>query len=74
MSAARRIAARRAELGVAPGESLLEAIDGRPLDLPTSPVDEALEVLGGLVSRAGGEGDWALDVVKDALALRGVAA
>lgn len=37
-------------------------------------VAEALEVLGGLVSRAGGEGDWALDVVKDALALRGVAA
>jgi hypothetical protein len=30
-------------------------------------LDEAIEALGGLVSEAGGEGDDALDVVKDAL-------
>lgn len=30
-------------------------------------LDEALEVLGGLVARAGGEGDAALDTVKDHL-------
>ena len=29
--------------------------------------DEAIEILGGLVSRCGGEGDDALDVIKDAL-------
>lgn len=33
--------------------------------------DEAIEVLGGLVAQAGGEGDGALDAVKDALALPG---
>jgi hypothetical protein len=31
-------------------------------------IAEAIETLGGLVSRAGGEGDEALDVVKDAVA------
>lgn len=30
-------------------------------------LDEALETLGGLVSRSGGEGDEALDKVKDAI-------
>ena len=30
--------------------------------------DEAIEVLGGLVAQAGGEGDDALDTIKDALA------
>lgn len=30
-------------------------------------IDEAIEVLGGLVSEAGGEGDDALDVIKDAV-------
>lgn len=31
----------------------------------TLTVEEALEILGGLVARAGGEGDEALDRVKD---------
>lgn len=34
-------------------------------EAPTLSLDEAIETLGGLVSRAGGEGDEALDVFKD---------